>query len=131
MTKPCLVFNGARTQDGYGHRWYKGKVEYTHRIAWIETNGQIPNGLCVLHKCDNRPCFEITHLFLGTRADNMIDKTKKGRGKNPNQRISNEQALEIRKRFSNGENKISLSKCFGVSVKNIYAIIHKISFKNI
>lgn len=52
---------------------------YVHRLAWIEAHGPIPEGMHVLHKCDNPPCYNIEHLFLGTPADNAADKMRKGR----------------------------------------------------
>ncbi len=54
-------------------------MDYTHRIAWEEANGPIPEGLHVLHSCDNPPCCNVGHLFLGTAQDNADDKVAKGR----------------------------------------------------
>lgn len=51
-----------------------------HRFAWELTNGPIPDGMNVLHACDNRACCNPAHLFLGTQKDNMIDMHAKGRG---------------------------------------------------
>jgi hypothetical protein len=50
-----------------------------HRVAWKEWIGPIPDGLCVLHRCDNPPCFNPDHLFLGTKTDNHEDMVRKGR----------------------------------------------------
>jgi hypothetical protein len=50
-----------------------------HKIAWILTYGPVPKGLCVLHHCDNPPCCNPEHLFLGTHADNTADMMAKGR----------------------------------------------------
>jgi hypothetical protein len=51
-----------------------------HRVSWVLTNGPILDGLCVLHRCDNRICVNPSHLFLGTKKDNFQDMITKGRG---------------------------------------------------
>ena len=55
------------------------KPETAHRMAWVLTNGDITDGLFVLHKCDNRKCCNPDHLFLGTHQDNITDMCQKGR----------------------------------------------------
>lgn len=60
------------------------KVHLTHRLSWVYHNGEIPDGLCVLHHCDNPRCVNPKHLFLGTRADNNKDMLNKGRARGAN-----------------------------------------------
>ena len=64
---------------GYGCTVHERKIHLVHRLAWDLVHGPVPDGLCVLHKCDNPPCFNPDHLFLGTHADNIADKVAKGR----------------------------------------------------
>ena len=76
----CLEWTGrAGNGLGYGKIHFNGKQVYTHRVAWELVNGPIPNGLYILHSCDNPPCCELTHLSLGTHAENMADMVAKGR----------------------------------------------------
>ena len=78
----CLEWQGATDKDGYG-RICRGSrdegMEGTHRVAWVAAFGAIPDGKHVLHTCDNPPCCEPTHLWLGTNADNNADMAAKGR----------------------------------------------------
>ena len=84
----CWEWTGARLLKGYGvfsvekiTGW--GTIP-AHRFSWILHNGIIPRGMCVLHKCDNPPCVNPEHLFLGTKNDNNKDMAIKKRGKNQN-----------------------------------------------
>lgn len=77
---PCLIFQGYIDASGYGSDWVNAKPESSHRAAWIRTNGPIPNGLFVLHRCDVKACANPEHLFLGTQKDNVADMYAKGRG---------------------------------------------------
>lgn len=86
ITNFCWNWSGCKDELGYGRIHYKnniGRRPYigTHRASWIVFNGDIPDGLLVLHKCDNPSCINPDHLFLGTNRDNCNDKMKKGRHK--------------------------------------------------
>jgi hypothetical protein len=65
--------------DGYGRLRWNEKYIGAHRVAWEKANGPIPGGMHVLHRCDNPPCVNPSHLFLGTNKDNMDDRDSKGR----------------------------------------------------
>jgi hypothetical protein len=75
----CIVWTGERVGMGYGRVSYKGRRPLAHRVAWELANGPIPDGLLVLHRCDNPPCCNANHLFLGTSKDNADDRDAKGR----------------------------------------------------
>lgn len=79
-TETCWLWTAGATTKGYGYfcPTRPNKV-YAHRYSWELVNGAIPTGLLVCHTCDNPPCVNPSHLFLGTVRDNAIDMSLKGR----------------------------------------------------
>lgn len=70
----CWPWQGFRKPSGHGLTSYKSMPIHASRKAYILTHGPIPSAECVLHRCDNAGCCNPSHLYLGTRADNMIDR---------------------------------------------------------
>ena len=75
----CWDWTGSPSGFHYGMIGLNGSYIRTHRASWEMHFGQIPNGLCVLHKCDNRRCVRPDHIFLGTKSSNNADRYIKGR----------------------------------------------------
>lgn len=115
----CWVWLAARHKFGYGRLSLPGRPSrhiYAHRFSWILHYGSIPDGLCVLHRCDNPACANPEHLFLGTRCDNCHDRENKGRGTfgetHPQAKLCEKDVVEIRKAKLSG---VQLATKFGVS----------------
>lgn len=82
-TDNCWIWTSSKTNSGYGlfsRGLYGTKKVYAHRLSWEIHNGSLPGKLFVCHKCDNPPCINPEHLFLGTNSDNIRDCFAKGRG---------------------------------------------------
>lgn len=85
----CWEWLAYRDRKGYGRFMVPGsKTSLAHRFSWELHRGPIPTGMCVLHRCDNPPCVNPAHLFLGTLQDNVRDMIQKGRGSNGNRAIT-------------------------------------------
>lgn len=123
----CLEWTGARDQGGYGRIWSAGLSLLTHRVAWAHENGPIPAGMHVLHRCDNPPCCNPDHLFIGTNADNMADKKAKGRSRGgvPPRKLSDDVEDVVRERYRGGETQQALAEEFGVSQMTVSNIVHR------
>jgi hypothetical protein len=131
----CWVWRSSVDSIGYGTFPFNGEVK-AHRVSYRMFKGEIPDGLFVLHKCDNRQCVNPDHLFLGTQKDNMIDMASKKRGKypslcgekNPMAKLTKETVEEIRKMVESGSKQIDACKKFGVSPMTVSRIIRRESW---
>ena len=72
----CWEWQGSRHPSGYGRVWWRGNVWRTHRLIAYISLGLLGywDDDCVLHKCDNPPCWNPSHLYVGTRFDNAVDR---------------------------------------------------------
>jgi hypothetical protein len=129
----CWVWTGGHVPDGYGCIQVDGAARGTHRVAWEMAIGPIPDGLHVLHRCDNRPCCNPEHLFLGTNADNVADKVAKGRHRSDrlergveryNAVLDDGAVQAIRERYARGGvRQADLAREYGVTQQMISKVI--------
>lgn len=122
----CWEWQGAINSHGYGtiREWCKSKG--THVIAYRSTHGDVPQGMYVCHRCDNRKCCNPAHLFLGTNAENIADrdaKRRQARGSRIKRaRISEADAAIIRYLTDCGANGKALAKLYGINQSAVSAI---------
>ena len=124
--KGCWDWSGYKYK-GYGNFRASYKAYRAHRASWIIHFGEIPEGLCVCHKCDNPPCTNPDHLFLGTKSENSLDMIEKGRSitagkfgsKNHMSKLTDQQREDIIVLYDKGSTNKQLAKMFNVSYGTI------------
>jgi predicted DNA-binding protein (UPF0251 family) len=147
----CWPWTHFCTPSGYGWLWRPlGMSRRANRIAWELTYGQIPEGLWVLHTCDNRLCCNPGHMFLGTHAENMADMRRKGRAacgdknstrlypdlvprgeRNGNAILTADDVRFIRSSVAAGMNQTEVGKILGVSNHAVHHVIHGHTWKHV
>ena len=133
----CWEWNKRRT-NGYGRfPRQSGNEIHAHVYSWELHHGKIPRGKIVCHRCDNPPCVNPEHLFLGSSKDNSRDMAAKGRCNprrgtfHPCNKLSETDVLAIRREYAIGEPMESLSKKFKVTLSVVWHILHKKSWKHL
>jgi HNH endonuclease len=131
----CWKWNGAINKWGYGIVRWKGKTVLAHRLSWESHNFRDAGDLLICHKCDNPPCVNPNHLFIGTHQDNMRDRDEKGRGydrsgiRNGRAKINSDEAETIRLRYWKGDNRKSLAEEFGIGLSQLQRIAKRINWR--
>lgn len=124
----CLEWRGSLSPSRYGVVWYEKKSWRVHRLIWTMRNGPIPSGMVICHRCDNRQCANIQHLFLGTIEDNNRDMTLKGRSAageaHHKAKISDEAVRQIRDAYVPFTTTAKqLAESFGITERHVFYIL--------
>lgn len=145
----CWEWREGTYQFGYGHFWVDSESQGAHRIAWILFNGEVPEGLFVLHGCDNPPCCNPFHLRVGDYQDNANDMVARGRSlsgdRHPihkynwtrrgsevtNSKLKESDIIEIRRMRAGGALLKEIAAKFNVSVSSIHLIVKGRNWKHV
>lgn len=136
----CHEWAGSRNPKGYGDAWDGVTMVKAHRLSYQTFVGEIPEGLFVLHRCDNPSCINPDHLFLGTHAENMADMRAKGRSvsdKRPRgennvlAKLTEEAVRQIKQCLAEGQRNVDLAREFGVKPDTISNIKRGLSWAHV
>lgn len=143
----CWPWQGARFPKGYGtigsgikepvRGKGLGRNKLTHRVSWEIHHGPIPEDMLVCHHCDNPPCVNPAHLFLGTPLDNSRDRDAKGRQRylrgetHQSAKMKEKQILEILDLLRSGRTQRSIARQYGINRMIVYDVAHGRRWKHI
>jgi hypothetical protein len=138
----CWEWQAARVRHGYGRigTGVGRGIDGAHRVSWQLHFGPIPAGMSICHTCDNPPCVNPVHLFVGTQDENWADMRTKGRGSEPPHRLGEavntavltEATVRIcRERYAAGERTTDLAREFGVNQSTIKRVVSRKTWKHV
>jgi len=114
----CWIWKGCKDKGGYGYIGIKGSTLKAHRVAKTLESGPIPHGMFVCHHCDNPPCCNPDHLFIGTNTDNVRDAKSKGRLATGNKN-GGRLYPERNRRFGSSNNKTVLDESKVIEIRRL------------
>jgi hypothetical protein len=128
----CWLWTASVGSHGYGQLYYKDhEIPIpSHQVAWLLHRGEIPKGLSVLHKCNNKLCVNPNHLYLGTDLDNTHDKITAGTMYYGDhlRKLSEDQIQEIRN-LKGKKKQWEIARMFGISQPNVSRILSYTTWK--
>lgn len=134
----CWEWSGYKNYLGYGKIFINGKSVYAHRAAWERSNNySIPDGLVVMHSCDNRACCNPSHLSIGTQAENIADAVKKGKrrgiggAKGESSLSAKLTTVDVETIRSNRMSPKQIQETYGLSKSYSYAILNNVTWKHL
>ena len=131
----CIIFQGAKDGQGYGRYWKNGKSKSVTRAVLAEKLGlEVPTSIDACHTCDNPSCINPEHLWGGTRTQNSLDASKKGRTQGKSHPLSNakldwEKVREIRQKLAAGERVKDVAQEYSVGRHTIHCIKYHVTWK--
>lgn len=135
----CWIWRRSVQRNGYGQIGAGGKyggMKNTHRVAWEQFRGPIPQGMNVLHRCDRKICCNPDHLFVGSQADNMKDMDAKGRrvvvvkrgAEHYAAKLTEDQVRAIR---ADTRRQVDIAVAYGINQGAVSAIKRRVKWKSV
>lgn len=113
MDSGCHEWQSTIHHDGYGRFWYRTGQIFAHRMSYLLNHGEIPNGLLVLHRCDNRKCVNPEHLYIGTAKKNTQDMFERNRAVG-NTKYGEDQISEAKRLYGEGMSQQKIADLLGI-----------------
>lgn len=131
----CLISKYAVEDTGYARANLDGKGVPAHRLSWVLQRGPIPKGKLICHKCDNRACIEVEHLFVGSYGDNYRDAQSKDRHTRGTRvwmaKLDDDKVRWIRRVVGGGMPQSEVAFLLGLSKGCINFVVHRAAWKHV